>query len=49
MSKNIYFDNAATTPLIPEVKEVICEKLNEFGNPSSLHTLGFDAEKRDVQ
>ena len=45
MSKNIYFDNAATTPLIPEVKEVICEKLNEFGNPSSLHTLGFDAEK----
>ncbi len=45
MNKNIYFDNAATTPLIPEVKEVICEKLDEFGNPSSLHTLGFEAEK----
>lgn len=45
MSENIYFDNAATTPLIPEVKEAICDKLNEFGNPSSLHTLGFNAEK----
>ena len=45
MSENIYLDNAATTPLIQEVKEAICEKLEEFGNPSSLHTLGFNAEK----
>lgn len=42
---NIYLDNAATTPLIPEVEQRIRESLSLYGNPSSLHTLGFDAEK----
>lgn len=42
---NIYLDNAATTPLIPEVEERIREALSLYGNPSSLHTLGFEAEK----
>ncbi len=42
---NIYLDNAATTPLIPEVEERIREVLSLYGNPSSLHTLGFEAEK----
>ncbi len=38
---NIYFDNAATTPLIPEVIEVMYEtSKNVFGNPSSIHSFG---------
>lgn len=37
----IYFDNAATTPLIPEVKEVMIDIIqNEYGNPSSIHMMG---------
>lgn len=36
----IYFDNAATTPLHPEVKEEIFKALDLFGNPSSTHELG---------
>lgn len=43
----IYFDNAATTRVCPEAAEAarvaMCE---EFGNPSSLHGLGFASEKR---
>lgn len=43
----IYFDNAATTPVHPEVAEVINHiLLHEWGNPSSLHHIGFEAEKR---
>ncbi len=41
----IYFDNAATTPLIPEVKQKVVEMLDVFGNPSSLHSEGLRAEK----
>ncbi|MBQ8546486.1 MAG: cysteine desulfurase [Clostridia bacterium] len=42
----IYFDNSATT----KISERALQKLNEiaichFGNPSSLHSLGLDAEK----
>ncbi len=37
----IYFDNAATTPLLPEVKEVMIDIINhEYGNPSSIHMMG---------
>jgi len=39
----IYFDNAATTPLLPEVEGAVVEALSEYGNPSSLHTLGYSA------
>ena len=42
--KNIYFDNAATTPVLPEVAEEVSSALLEYGNPSSLHTLGFSAQ-----
>ncbi|MEI6508818.1 MAG: cysteine desulfurase family protein [Bacteroidota bacterium] len=39
----IYFDHAATTPLHPEVMEVMNEVMkNHFGNPSSIHALGRD-------
>ena len=42
----IYFDNAATTRVIPEAAEAAASAMCEgFGNPSSLHKLGFDAEK----
>ena len=42
--KTIYLDNAATTPMRPEVLEAMlpyfCE---QFGNPSSIYPLGQDA------
>lgn len=38
---SIYLDNAATTPIAPEVVTVMTESLkNEFGNPSSVHSFG---------
>ena len=41
----VYFDNAATTPLYPEVVEKITEVLNNTnGNPSSTHALGRGAK-----
>lgn len=37
----VYLDNAATTPLAPEVAETMIPLLkNQFGNPSSTHLLG---------
>jgi len=37
----VYLDNAATTPLLPEVKEAMLPYLGEvFGNPQSLHDWG---------
>lgn len=42
----IYFDNAATTQVMPEAAQAAVNAMCEdFGNPSSLHTLGFNAEK----
>ncbi len=41
-----YLDNSATTRVFPEVadfmKKIMCE---DFGNPSSMHQKGVDAEK----
>ena len=42
----IYFDNAATTAPSERVIEAVTEGLRNFGNPSSLHGLGLEAEKR---
>ena len=36
----MYLDNAATTPLLPEVKDEIGRWLDYFGNPSSVHEEG---------
>ena len=37
----VYLDNAATTPIAPEVTKAITEVLaNDFGNPSSTHSFG---------
>ena len=41
----IYFDNAATTPVSDAVREKATAMFDVFGNPSSLHALGFEAEK----
>ena len=42
----VYFDNAATTKIIPEVREIMLETMDvEYGNPSSLHLRGVGAEK----
>lgn len=42
----IYFDNSATTPPAPEVIEVVTNYMKiSFGNPSSRHTMGLEAEK----
>ena len=41
----VYFDNSATTKLSKKVLSNISYNLaNNFGNPSSLHTLGLNAE-----
>jgi len=43
---NMYFDNAATTPLLPEVIDKMSETMKTtFGNPSSLHAHGRIASK----
>ncbi len=45
MSK-VYLDNAATTPLLPEVREAMMPYLGDvFGNPSSLHGWGDGARE----
>src|SRR5690554_4222875 len=43
----IYLDNAATTPLHPQVREKMDFALKEhFANPSSLHCLGLAVEEQ---
>ena len=42
----IYFDNGATTRALPQVREIMDEVLEkEYGNPSSMHMRGVEAEK----
>jgi len=41
----IYLDNAATTPLSPEVIDAMVDTMKvNFGNPSSTHSFGQDAK-----
>ena len=43
----IYFDNAATTSIYPEVIELMHDTLQEdFGNPSSVHAAGRSAKAK---
>lgn len=43
----IYFDNSATTKMSKGALDALNEMAgNYFGNPSSLHALGLDAEKK---
>ncbi len=46
MQSEHYLDNAATTRVLPEVAALIHQVLTEdYGNPSSLHRKGQEAEK----
>lgn len=45
MINRVFFDNAATTPVHPEVVQVMTHSLSEtFGNPSSTHSFGREAK-----
>ena len=44
-SREVYFDNNATTALAPEVAGFISEITTEYGNPSSIHKTGSQAKK----
>ena len=42
----VYLDNAATTELLPSVVDEVKYVIeNVYGNPSSLHSIGLEAEK----
>lgn len=41
----IYLDNAATTPLLLNVKTYLIQLLDLYGNPSSIHSEGLKAKK----
>jgi cysteine desulfurase len=39
--KQVYLDNAATTPMLPEVITVVTDAMHTvYGNPSSIHQIG---------
>lgn len=42
----IYFDNAATTQVLPRVSDAVVRTMTgTYGNPSSLHHKGYEAEQ----
>lgn len=42
----VYFDNAATTRILPEVRDIMLETMDTaYGNPSSKHHKGVEAEQ----
>jgi len=44
--RKVYLDHAATTPVRPEVVEIMSEYMLEvYGNPSSVHSFGREARK----
>ena len=44
--KEVYLDNSATTKVLPEVVELMSKiMLEDYGNPSSMHTKGIESEK----
>ncbi|WP_147532456.1 cysteine desulfurase family protein [Bacillus marasmi] len=45
--ERIYVDHAATSPMHPQVVEVMTQAMKEtFGNPSSIHSFGREARHR---
>ena len=42
--ENLYFDNAATTPLSPQVKQSVISMLDNYYNPSSIYQSGRDVK-----
>ncbi|MBQ9643685.1 MAG: cysteine desulfurase [Lachnospiraceae bacterium] len=50
MINEIYLDNSATTQCFPETAELVSRILTEeYGNPSSMHHKGVEAERRLTQ
>ncbi|MBE3589148.1 MAG: cysteine desulfurase NifS [Thermoanaerobacteraceae bacterium] len=46
MTRRVYFDHSATTPVHPAVVEEMCRFLRDnYGNPTSLHSFGRQARK----
>ena len=45
MKQRIYFDHAATTPVLPEAREAMAQSLDLWANPSSPHGEGREARK----
>ena len=44
-----YLDNSATTPVLPEAAgKAVALMTHRYGNPSSLHSKGFEA-KRELE
>lgn len=43
--RDIYLDNSATTPMCDEAKQVLIQAMEQYGNPSSLHSKGFESSK----
>jgi cysteine desulfurase len=41
----VYLDHAATTPVLPEVVDVVADQMRALGNPSSQHGSGRAARK----
>ena len=42
----VYFDNSATTKVLPSVADLVLKVMTEdYGNPSSMHRKGVEAEK----
>ena len=41
-----YLDYAATTPVNPEVLEVISKEMASFGNPSSVYRIGREQKQK---
>lgn len=43
--REVYLDNSATTKVLPEVVELMSKiMLEDYGNPSSMHTKGMESE-----
>ncbi len=41
-----YLDNSATTPVLDSVKDIVVKTMiSDYGNPSSMHGKGLDAER----
>ena len=43
--KRVYLDNAATTPMAPEIIQMMSEMMKtHFANPSSVHSFGSESK-----
>ena len=43
--KRVFLDNAATTPISPEIIEMMGEMIKiNYGNPSSVHSYGRESK-----